>query len=249
MFFKIVTLTGTFLALCSAFQNGEKAVEGQYKFMVSLQSSNQGHVAGGALLTFQLVLTSANILKLNPALVKVGSVEIDEGQRYEIKKSFPHPNYNQDNLDNNLAIVKTRERIQENEFVEPISLHTNIIDEKKMVQAMGWGFLTSDQDNANLDDNLYYGSFKTLSGDTCKERIAGGDHEHFFNENVLCVEGSGKGETWARYDWGGPVIMNNEIVGVMMLPCYDYTCAPNQLMAVRVQPYFTWIMDFVSDQD
>lgn len=108
---------------------GRPAQQGAWPWQVSLHTAKRvgqdndskvlSQFCGGSLIARQWVLTAAHCIqdferKITPAgdiLVRSGSVNLWEGDFRRISAVFPHPNYNPQRTDNDIALLKLAEPV------------------------------------------------------------------------------------------------------------------------------------------
>ena len=134
---------------------GSEAPANKYKFVASLQDG-QGHFCGGSLITKNAVLTAAHC-QGGSYSVALGRHEWGEngGQKIQMKKEVPHPNYNDRTTDNDFNIVFLKEPATLNSDVELVSINAQSSSpaDGDKVTVMGWG-VTNPSGNGGVSDIL-----------------------------------------------------------------------------------------------
>ena len=134
---------------------GSEAPANKYKFGASLQDG-QGHFCGGSLITKNAVLTAAHC-QGGSYSVALGRHEWGEngGQKIQMKKEVPHPNYNDRTTDNDFNIVFLKEPATLNSDVELVSINAQSSSpaDGDKVTVMGWG-VTNPSGNGGVSDIL-----------------------------------------------------------------------------------------------
>lgn len=160
----------------------------------------------------------------------------------DIAGKYKHPGYSEETFDNNVALLRTKDKIEKTQYVEPIQLQMIEIKENIPLVAMGFGYTEKER---NVQNELRWARFISLSDADCKVRTASTNHQILYNKKILCVEGYlGYNQAWGPYDLGGALVLQDTLVGILNYPCFgsvDCTSAP--LLAYRVQPYIPWILD------
>lgn len=194
----------------------------------------------GVLISYRLILTTAKIMKFNPKKVLVGSNKLNDGAYYEIGQLIPHPGYNENNLDNNVGLIKTVSKIEKSDYVEKIELQPDPIAGDIPLEGMGWGWTHEDN---NLQNDLKYARFTSISPAQCQNQVNGKELQRYYNEKVICFEGFDHGQqAFGAFDLGGPLVLDNALVGIVFLPCSGDDCKPKPQMAYRVHEYAQWIL-------
>lgn len=103
----------------SRIVEGHPADEGQFPYHVTVKTfrGNRCWVNGGAIISYQFVLTAANTFVGEEFVVDsgtsisifVGSVKANQGQEFQIAPAnvFPHESFQKNPLMNDIALIKT----------------------------------------------------------------------------------------------------------------------------------------------
>lgn len=114
--------------------------------MASLRSSlnNYAHFCGGSIHNTRYVLTAAHCThgRFAPNIrVVLGTNSLTtDGVQHEIEQIVQHPNFNFNNLANDIALLRTETYIIMTPNVAPIALGTASIGSGVSVVMSGWGF-------------------------------------------------------------------------------------------------------------
>lgn len=128
--------------------NGEDATLGQFPHQVSLRSYiSKDHYCGGSILNSKYILTAAHCAQGRNAIplfiyTVVGTIDRKVGgTRYRVSRVYNHPKYNPNRLLNDIALLRTKNEILFNEYVQPIALPTADLAEEGnvVVTISGWG--------------------------------------------------------------------------------------------------------------
>lgn len=124
---------------------GQPVGHGQFPFVVSLQNSNIGHICGGSIISNRWILTAAHCVfqrSVGSYNVRVGTCSLHSGGLvHEIATSRPHPYFNINTRENNIALIRTAIPIAFNWLVAPVSLGTTAVPLDTRVKIIGWGSL------------------------------------------------------------------------------------------------------------
>src|SRR5690606_31309448 len=89
---------------------GVEATPGEFPFIVSLQSSWQGHTCGGSLIRKDWVLTAAHCVEggmIRRIFVGVHDIrDTRQAESFTPVRIVRHPNYNSRNIDYDFALIK-----------------------------------------------------------------------------------------------------------------------------------------------
>ncbi|KJZ73810.1 hypothetical protein HIM_06703 [Hirsutella minnesotensis 3608] len=230
---------------------GDTAELGEFPFIVSVLYRG-GHSCGGSLLDSTTVLTASHcIMNLTgpyPAhvfQVRAGSLDRDSGGRVvNVSKAIMHPGYNTTNFDNDIAVMKLSEPIQEH--YPSISYMRNMPDEgsdpspNSTVTVAGWGITG----NGQLAEHLQRVEMPIVSREACQKSYDKAKFPFPITENKVCAGSEGK--TGCEADSGGPLVKKDtgELIGVVSHGS-DMKCdAPGSFGAyVRVANYHSFIKE------
>lgn len=153
------------LSVSDRIYGGDVAEPGQFPYQVSLRVKTpigMYHSCGGSIIASRFVITAGHCYDENREyLVLVGthSSLFEDGTSYAVQKWFRHEDYLEDleadnhKLYNDIALIKTKEKIEYNEFVAPIALHPKSFDEGIIAVTLGWG--TSDVSVVDSFDGVF----------------------------------------------------------------------------------------------
>lgn len=133
-----------------------------------------------------------------------------KGQRYEVIKTIPNNAFDPNTARNDIALLKTKDRIIFSDLVKPIPIRSSFVEGGVLATSSGWGFKNYP---GKATEKLQAVSIKTLSNEECykdteeKNRV-------FIQDSVLCTS-SEKGQGVCKGDSGGPLVVEGELVGVV----------------------------------
>jgi len=202
---------------------GENAPIGDYPWLALLGYSSTANNTkdtpihwhcGGSLIGDRYVVTAAHCIKQELSKIRVGEYTISNTgkdcssinrhqcnsghQDFDIEKIISHPEYNSRTAKKDIAIIKLKNKIIQNDFVKPICLPydddvTN--DYRKTGDALwvaGWG-VTGPRDDGvshkdgSLADTLQHVNMTIYDQTKCKNLLTEADYE--LEESQLCAGG------------------------------------------------------------
>ncbi|XP_076593455.1 chymotrypsinogen A-like [Chaetodon auriga] len=220
--------------------NGENAVPGSWPWQVSLQTKSEFHFCGGSLINEYWVVTAAHCEVIVEDLVILGEYDRQHNsepiQVKSIAKAITHPDYNPDDFDYDITLLKLSSPVQMTPRVAPVCLassSTSIASGTRCVTT-GWG-MTGESLSARY---LQQTALPVISSDQCK-RFWGYTR---ITDAMICAGASGVSS--CQGDSGGPLVCENSgvwtLVGIVSWGVYNCDVrAP--AVYVRVSYLRSWI--------
>ena len=122
---------------------GHNAGDGQFPYMVSLRSAANAHFCGGWIHNTRWIVTAAHCTigrAIANTISVVGSNRLSDGGVVHTTASIAnHPNYNANNLNNDIALIWTSTQIVRTPLVQPIPLGTTSVGSGTFAVVTGWG--------------------------------------------------------------------------------------------------------------
>uniref|UniRef100_A0A8C2TJH9 Granzyme M n=1 Tax=Coturnix japonica TaxID=93934 RepID=A0A8C2TJH9_COTJA len=197
---------------------GHEAKPHSRPYMVSVQSKGV-HVCGGALLNSRWVLTAAHCIPQGMTVV-VGLHRLREHrgtQSFSIRNACPHPDYNEDTLENDLLLLQLEGKVKSNKKHRPIALMRREPALGTACSLAGWGGRWG-----RLVDALQELEVTVLDARMC-------NNSRFWDgglaPTMICFQGRGRGEAPTKGDSGGPLVCGRppRVAGVMSFSGPDPT--------------------------
>ncbi|XP_012270036.1 trypsin [Orussus abietinus] len=237
---------------------GVEAGQGQFPHQVSLQwgiaDSLSKHFCGGSIIDSQWVLTAGHCIKAVPSygsfLVKAGKHVITrkEGteQSVRVAKSFVHESYAGGVAPYDIALVKLRTPLTLNERVATIGLPKPGSIPSGNVILSGWGSISSSS-SAIMPSSLQTAELPVVDIPKCRRALNILIGSSPLHETNVCT-GSLKGSQSAcSGDSGGPLILKNEVIGVVSWGIFPCGTGGAPSVYVRVSAFIDWIESIIAN--
>mmetsp|Transcript_12587 Transcript_12587/g.28835 ORF Transcript_12587/g.28835 Transcript_12587/m.28835 type:complete len:413 (+) Transcript_12587:225-1463(+) len=186
---------------------GQRTEEDRFPYVVSLNDFS--HFCAGSLIANDFVLTAAHCLGGSYS-VRIGTDRSsNRGVNVEMLREYEHPDYNDRNDDNDIALVKLSEpagrgmplvRMNPNEDVPFVGMWAHV---------MGWGDQNPDEDITRLAKNLMGVDIQVISNSQCERSSRGEDsYRGWIYDSMLCT--MTQGQDACQGDSGGPLIIKGD---------------------------------------
>lgn len=228
---------------------GDNARPGAHPWQISLRSSNNGrHFCGGSIISDEYILTAAHCVRRGTEYsVAVGDhrmIQNDPNEEPDSKiirteGAIVHPDYSSTTFDNDIALLKLKEKIVFTDFVQPICLHQEDMKEPDNAYATGWGATTEGSAGANILQEV---KIPIITNQQC-ENAYGFD----IKPSMICAGDLENGGIDAcQGDSGGPFAYKNTVTNQWTLigvVSWGIGCArPNNPgVYARVSQFTDWI--------
>ncbi|XP_045489522.1 chymotrypsin-2-like [Pieris rapae] len=224
---------------------GTDAPDGALPYQVSLQHSDYNNFAfcGGAIISDRFILTAAHCLQdvsAKDVSVLAGTNNKNSGgTRYKVDKIINHEKYTARPNVNDIALLRTTEKIQFTEKVKAIEIATEDPKPGDKCKLSGWGFTTQNQRNS--PNKLQWLDVKIMSDKDCKNSDLKRFEKSFpVTDNHICTLNK-DGEGTCQGDSGGSLACENKSVGIVS---WNIPCARGKPdVYTRTTKYSKWIKD------
>jgi len=196
---------------------GSEAQPGAWPWQIAVLDRKKRLICGGTLITSEFVLTAAHCVTANMNIVageyNLADKESEDRQERKVARAFKHPQYNKNNVDNDIAVLKLEQPLQFNHRVWPACLPQQGEELESNVNAtiLGWGatrYLRQPDGKPQVerDDMLHEARVPTVDFAECKFSY-GDDLE---SHHVICAGyKEGRIDSCAG-DSGGPLLVERQ---------------------------------------
>ncbi|XP_044301307.1 mannan-binding lectin serine protease 2 isoform X1 [Varanus komodoensis] len=240
---------------------GKRALPGQFPWQV-LITSPQGSTGGGALLYDNWILTAAHVIS-NPnaassLILKMGLLSKRSLHYHQAwaESAFVHAGFTNNgvNFDNDIALIKLKQKVPINANITPICLparssrfHVNTSD---IGVVAGWGKTEKRQQSSAL----LYTELDVVDPEKCKAAYANHTLEGkplVVTENMLCAGYEQGGRDSCSGDSGGPLTFFDTetkkwFVGGIVSWGLECGSAEQYGVYTKVMNYLSWIEDIIA---
>mmetsp|Transcript_43616 Transcript_43616/g.69765 ORF Transcript_43616/g.69765 Transcript_43616/m.69765 type:complete len:162 (-) Transcript_43616:146-631(-) len=124
-----------------------------------------------------------------------------EGEtRISVDTSIPHPGYNSETMENDIALLKLKQSVLDVDVV-PLNDQSSDNAQDTACRVLGWGAST---EGGETSATLQIVSLELDSHDACKEAYGAG----VFEDTMICASAPGKGS--CQGDSGGPLFVTHD---------------------------------------
>ncbi|XP_013106643.2 trypsin-1-like [Stomoxys calcitrans] len=202
------------IASASRIIGGQFATPGQFPYQVSLQLKGRHH-CGGSLISENFIVTAAHCtMGQSPSLMRVvvGATDLGtaEGQNVGISQFIIHPQYNPQNQDYDMSLIK---------LAQAVSLGSATVDKIELASAdsnfaadtlatiSGYGAING---NLQLPNRLKFAQVQLWSRDYCNPQNIPG-----VTDRMICAGHPSGQVSSCQGDSGGPLVVENKLFGVV----------------------------------
>lgn len=250
---------------------GQKAVEGQFPYMVALRASfsRHEHGCGGFIIASRWIGSVAHCM-LNPiafmiSIAAVGTIRTSVGGTfYRFSFWLNHPEYNITERQNDIGIGRTRSEIIFTSLVQPIPLGSEFIGPGVRATICGWGTTDEPLPIGQFAEHLHWLTLTTITNAECIERMVEPERHRIFEENICTYDGPGIGA--CHGDSGSPLTAGGFVIGVVSwaMPCaskfsneiLEFWCFKSFINSVgtsevypRISSHRSWMMRVMAEHE
>ncbi|XP_050667832.1 venom serine protease 34-like isoform X2 [Leptidea sinapis] len=205
-------------------------------------------ICGGVIISNRYVLTAAHCLldrNYNNLAIIVGEHDTSTGaetpgtRAYRLSQFLPHPMFNKNTYDYDIAILKTAQQMEFNEYVSAACLpfkFANYDFANQKVIILGWGTLFIGGPRPNVLQKV---EVNVISQPSCQRSV------RTLTSRQMCTFTPGKDA--CQYDSGGPLLYTDPQTGLLFstgLVSFGQSCASADQPGVntRITNLLNWIV-------
>ncbi|KAL0602765.1 Cathepsin G [Plecturocebus cupreus] len=205
-----------------------------YMAFLQIQSPEGRNICGGFLVREDFVLTAAHCWgsSIN-VILGAHNVQRQERtqQRVPVSRAIRHPQYDPQNLRNDIMLLQLSRRIRRNRNVSPVALPRTQerLRPGTLCAVAGWGLVSQQRGT----DTLREVQLRVQRDEQCRRTYGAYDRR-----TQLCVGDPRERKTAFRGDSGGPLVCNNAAHGIVS---YGRRTATPPAVFTRVASFLSWI--------
>lgn len=234
---------------------GNEAPPDAWPWQVAVLDRKKRLICGGTLISNEFVLTAAHCVSGTMHIV-AGEYNLVEREGHEqerkVLKAFKHPQYNKNNVDNDIALLKLDSPLELTNRIWPACLPEQAEELVPDLNAtiLGWGAITyrrqpDGKPQVERDDVLYQATVPVVDFDECKSSY-GDDLE---SHHVICAGLKEGGVDSCAGDSGGPLLYEkNNRWHVYGVTSFGDECGKEGKYGIysKTSAYVDWIRKIVT---
>ncbi|XP_068905393.1 chymotrypsin-1-like [Tenebrio molitor] len=221
---------------------GSTASAGQYPFIISLRTIFNSHTCGGSLIANNWVVTAAHcVYNSSPSsysvVAGINQLNSNSGVQVGVAEIIVHPNYNQNLIINDIALLRLSSSIAESNLIKIIELESENVADPRDCVLIGWGRTSYP---GSIPNDLQHLPLKSVPYEQCKNAWI--NQEGTILESEICTL-TQRGQGACHGDSGGPLISqdggNAKLIGLVS---WGSPCAVGMPdVYTRVSAFRDWI--------
>ncbi|XP_037809752.1 collagenase-like [Lucilia sericata] len=221
----------------------KRAILGQFPWYVLIKinaTEEEIHVCGGSIISNKWVLTAAHCFS-GPLHIQLvfGIIELNNnGTTMISSKVFVHPQYDENTLRNDIALIELPEELEFTDNIQPIAMvssakaSNNFINDKAIITGFGV------TENSVFSDFLLWTILEIVNNSVC-DRV----YITEMSDTEMCVI-SGSNMSACTGDFGGALVWkneNDEMVQIGIFSFFKDSCLETPTGFTRVPSYLDYI--------
>uniref|UniRef100_A0A8C2WRH5 MBL associated serine protease 1 n=1 Tax=Cyclopterus lumpus TaxID=8103 RepID=A0A8C2WRH5_CYCLU len=241
---------------------GRHAEPGLFPWQVLLSVEDLSRVpedrwfGSGALLSQSWVLTAAHVLRSQrrDTTVFLGLHDAADKRlatNRSVEKIFLHPNFQPDNYNNDIALLRLEEQVEFTEFIRPVCLPPpkNQCKERFIWSLLfaGWGISNFNTTSSSkmTSDLLQYVKLPVVSQDECEGSYASRSVSYNITDNMFCAGFLEGGKDTCLGDSGGAFVMQDGVSRRWVVFGLVSWAGPEDCGSQRVYGVYTRVANYV----
>ncbi|XP_078504323.1 trypsin-3-like [Lissotriton helveticus] len=224
--------------------NGYNCARGSAPWQVYFMC-NGGRWCGGSLINQYWIVSAAHCYQpANTLVAYLGEYDTtyteSTEQAIQVSKVIKHPNYNSQNQDNDIMLVKLSKPAQYNHYVSPIALPTSCAAAGTWCLTSGWG--NTVPDSVVYPRVLQCLDLPIISSAQCKQA-----YPYYYTDNMMCAGFMQGGRSSCGGDSGGPLECNGQLQGVVSWGPGKCASKDAPTVYTKVCNYNAWINQVIAN--
>lgn len=236
---------------------GAPAAPHQFPHTASIRNTLDVHLCSGFIRSSRWIVTvAASVVDrtISNTHVVVGTNTLSQGGfDYALSRIIPHPNFNANLRDNDIALLETVHEIDWYVNVQPIGLATTVTGGGVTGTVAGWGHLEVImvnydegkllifsyplQNEGTLSEHLQWRTLRTLTNAECHSRHTEYNAEHI-NDRMICTD-NGEGVGMCEGDGGNALVSGTQVIAIASWGIGCASGAPD--VYTRIAYHVPWI--------
>ncbi|XP_053684691.1 chymotrypsin-2-like [Sabethes cyaneus] len=200
---------------------GQNATVTQFPYQAALLTPARFFFCGATILNQRWVVTAgACVIGLTnqDLLVFAGSNRLTEGGvTSPVSRIVTHPNFNVDVYANDVAVVQVVNPFLFSDSIQPIPMRVAYVEAERNATISGFG--RESISDSNTADQLRFLTVEIITQSECQAAFSDPYTERLADNTICSQSPAGQGSCLG--DAGGPLVYNNELVGILSwgIPC------------------------------